>query len=305
VFEVLANSVLPVFAMAALGMVSQRFGVFSVREADTLSRFVYLIPMPILMFRLLVTADLTGFDRAVLLAYVGVEVALYAGATALFHHVFKRSFRESLMLGMATVFANHLLYLLPIAIFRFGELAATEMVTFVIIDVIVIYTGTLVLLDATSEGAAGAAAVAGRIVRNPQILAIAAGLVGNFLAVPLEGGLGVFAEFAGNAAAPASLFALGIVLASQNGWGDWRVVSTITLIKLVAFPLILAGLLLGPAGIDFADADMAILIGTAPSAVASFVLAIRYGVPARDVSMAVLVTTLLSIFSVSVVLQFM
>ncbi len=304
-FEILANSVLPVFAMAALGMLSQRIGFFSVKEADALSRFVYFIPMPILMFRLLATADLSGFNWTLLAAYVGVEATLYAGATALFYRLFKRSFRESLLLGVSTVFANHLLYLLPIAIFRFGEAAAAEMVTFVIADVIVIYTATLVLLDATSEGGAGPGAVTGRVVRNPQIIAIAAGLAGNFLSVPLDNGFGVFAEFAGDAAAPASLFALGIILASQQGPGDWRTVATITAIKLVAFPLVMTGLLLGPIGIGFADADMAILIATAPSAVASFVLAVRYRVPARDVSMAVLVTTLLSILSVSVVLQFM
>lgn len=301
--EALTNSVLPVFSVAALGMLSQRLGLFDSVQANTLSRFVYFITMPVLLFRLLAMADPEGYHWGLLGSYIGVELAIYAGSFVLFRTVFRRDFRQSLLLAMATVFANHILYLLPIAVFRFGESAAIEMVSFVIADIIVIYLGTMILLDVISDGGGGALAAAGRTLRNPQIWAIPAGIAASFLKMPLDNGIGVFLEFASGAAAPVSLFALGIMLTSLEGRSDWRIVGIITLIKLVIVPLAMALIVLNLLGFAFADADMGILIATAPSGVMSFVLAMRFGVPARDISMAVLVTTVLSVFSVAAVLQ--
>src|SRR5690606_36078690 len=122
--------------------------------------------------------DLSEFNWLLLGGYVAAELLIYAAGTALFHYGFKRGFRESFLLAHCAVFANHVLYLLPIAIYAFGEEAAAELVTFIAADLIVIYGGTLILLDATSgTGPVSPVATAGRMVRNPQIIAIAAGFV--------------------------------------------------------------------------------------------------------------------------------
>ena len=291
--------------MVAIGAAMRRFGVFSVSEANALSRFVYFIAGPVLLFRLIATADFASFNWATVGAYLASEIVIYAIGYVLFRHGFKRDPRESLLLAMSCVFANHVLYLLPIATFEFGEAKAAQIVTFIAGDLIVIYGGTLVLLDATAGGVEGGGlkAVAKRLVTNPQLISLVLGLLANAIGIRLGGGFATFATFLSGAASPVSLFALGIVLMAQSGLGDLRVSLSAVALKLLAMPAMMAVLLLVVARMPPSDAALALLVSSAPSGVMTFVLAIRYEIPAQDIGRAAMISTLLSTLTVALMLQ--
>ncbi len=302
-FEAFLNAVLPVFVMVCLGALAKWRGYFAVTEANALSRFVYFIAGPVLLFRLIVDTDFARFNFLQIGVYLAVEIVVYALAYLLFRRVFRRSVPESLLLAMSTVFANHVLYLLPIATYAFGEDRASAIVTFIAGDLFVIYGGTLLILDATSPGGASLRAVAGRMVSNPQVIALLAGLAANLMGFRLAGGFQVFAQFLGGAASPVSLFALGIVLVAHKGLGDLRVSLSAVALKLLAVPALAAFLLLIVLGQPVEDVALTLLIASAPSGVMTFVLAIRYDVPAQDIGRAAMLSTLLSAFTVSAMLQ--
>lgn len=304
-FDALFSSVLPIFALVAVGAFLRAFNVFSVAEASALSRFVYFVAGPVLLFRLIATADLDQFNWLLIAAYLMAEIVVYAVGYLVFRRLFRRDVRESLLLAMSCVFANHVLYLLPIATYEFGEARAAQIVTFIAGDLVVIYGTTLMLLDATAPGASGAkaGAVAKRMAANPQLIALALGMVANLTGWQLQGGFGVFASFVSGAASPVSLFALGIVLMAQKEIGDLRVSLSATALKLIAMPAMLGAILLLGFGVPLEDAALALLISSAPCGVMTFVLAIRYEIPAHDIGRAALISTLLSTLSVSVMLQ--
>lgn len=303
--DALLNSVLPIFAVVGLGYLSGRFGWFDLAGAEALSRFVYFAAVPALLFRLLATADTSLFDWALIGGYIGTEAVLYAAGFLVFRYGFGRTLHEAILLGMASVFTNHLLYLLPIATFRFGDPVAAQMITFVIVDSVVVYGGTLVLLDLTGAGGHGPAGrtTLGRLIRNPQLLGIAAGALAGFLGVPLDNGLGTFVEFLGGAAAPASLFALGVILMAQTGPTDFRVPLTVSALKLAAMPALMGGLLFFAMAPPPPGAGLALLVAAGPSGILPFVLAVRHALPAREVSMAVMLSTVVSLVTVAFVLQ--
>lgn len=302
--DALFNSVLPIFAVVGLGYLFGRLGWFDLTAAQALSRFVHYAAVPVLLFRLLATADTSLFDWALVGSYLGTELVIYAGAFLVFRFVFRRPLHEAILLAMASVFANHLLYLLPIATFRFGEAVAAQMITFVVVDSIVIYGGTVVLLDLTGAGDPPEGTTSlGRLVRNPQLLAIAAGVVANIVGVPLDNGFGTFVRFLGGAAAPVSLFALGIVLMAQAGRTDFRVALTVSLLKLALMPAVVAGFAFGVFAVNPVAAGQALLVAAAPSGILPFVLAVHHRLPARDISMAVMLSTVASLFTVAFVLQ--
>lgn len=304
-FDAFFNSVLPVFAMVAIGALVKSRNLFSVNDANGLSRFVYFIAGPALLYRLIATADLSQFNWLLVAAYLAAEIVIYVTGYVVFRMGFRRGVRESLLLAMSCVFANHVLYLLPIATYQFGEARAAAIVTFIAGDLVVIYGTTLLLLDATAEGPGRGriAAVARRMATNPQLIALALGLAANALQVPLTGGFAVFASFLSGAASPVSLFALGIVLVAQRGVGDLRVSFTAAAFKLIAMPAALAAILLLGFRLDLQSSALALLIASAPSGVMTFVLAIRYDIPAQDIGRAALISTLLSTLSVSLMLQ--
>jgi hypothetical protein len=305
VFDAFINSVLPVFAMVGLGALCRYFRWFAVPEANALSKFVYFIAGPVLLFRLISTVDLNQFNWLMIASYLIAEIIVYVLAYLLFRRVFRRDVRESLLLGMTSVFANHVLYLLPIAIYQFGEARAAAIVTFIAGDLIVVYGATLLLLDATAGGPGGTSVVgvARRMATNPQLIALALGLIAKVLNIPIGGGFAVFAQFLSSAASPTSLFALGIVLMSQQGLGDLRVSLAAAGLKLLAMPAAAAFLLLVVFRQPMDSAGLTLLISSAPSGVMTFVLAMRYNVPSENVGRAVLISTLLSTVSVSLMLQ--
>ncbi len=303
-FDAFLNSVLPVFAMVAIGAAMKGFNIFSVNEANALSRFVYFIAGPVLLFRLIATADFALFDFVQIGAYLAAEIVVYILGYLLFRYVFRRGVRECILLAMSCVFANHVLYLLPIATYEFGEARAAAIVTFIAGDLIVIYGATLLLLDATAEGTGGGiGSVLKRMATNPQLIALAAGLAANAVGLQPTGGFAVFANFLSGAASPVSLFALGIVLMSQKDIGDLRVSFSAAALKLVAMPAALVAILLWGFRVPLEEAALVMLISSAPSGVMTFVLAIRYDIPAADIGRAALISTLLSVVSVSMMLQ--
>jgi malonate transporter and related proteins len=305
VFDAFTNSVLPVFAMVGLGALAFALKVFSVSQADTLSRFVYFFAGPVLLFRLIATADFASFNLLQIGAYLVAEFIVFGLAYTICRHGFRRDVRESLLLAMTSVFANHVLYLLPIATYQFGEARAAAIVTFIAGDLIVLYGALLILLDATDPTLNGAsiAGVARRMATNPQLIALALGLLTNLIGIPIGGGFAVFAQFLSGAASPVSLFALGIVLMSQRGIGDLRVSLSVTALKLLVMPAVLTLFLLFILRIDMNEAGLALLIASAPSGVMTFVLAMRYGIPSQDIGRATMFATLFSTLSVSVMLQ--
>ncbi len=304
-FDALLNSVLPVFAMVGIGALCRYFGWFAQSEANALSKFVYFIAGPVLLFRLVSTVDLAQFNVLFIGSYLLAEMIVYVLAYLLFRRVFRRDVRESILLGMTSVFANHVLYLLPIAIYQFGEERAATIVTFIAGDLVVIYGATLMLLDATEpgKGRASVAGVAGRMATNPQLIALALGLCAKALNIPIGGGVAVFAQFLSGAASPASLFALGIVLMSQRAMGDLRISFAAAGLKLIAMPAVAAALLLLVFRQPVESAGLTLLISSAPCGVMTFVLALRYNVPSENIGRAVLIATLLSTVSVSLMLQ--
>lgn len=306
-FDALINSVLPIFAITGLGMILARAGVFDSAAAGIINRFVFYLAMPVLMFRLLANIHVEDFNWAVIGSYFAVELVLYVVGAVLFRLVFRRGLKESLLLAMAIIFVNHLMFVLPISVAEFGIAASAPIAAIVALDIVVFYAGMVVVLEVLGADAqaSGVKNISRRLIRNPQIWAIIAGVLASFFHLTPMGGLKVFTDFVGNAAAPCSLFALGVVLAVQKGQGSWLVPWLLTLIKLAVMPVLAFVLLISGLGLNLSVAGPALLVAAGPVGAMPFVLALQYGEPVEEIARAILISTLLSLVTISLVLQFL
>ena len=299
--DILFSSVLPFFSVVAIGFVVGRAGVFDDAEAAALNRFVFLIALPVLGFRLLATADFGRFDWSALAAYAGVELAVYAAGFTLARRIFGRGVRESLLIGMACIFSNQVFLVLPIAVAVIGEDAAMPITGVITVDLLLFYVGTMLLLEAIGEGgaAAGATRLGRNLVRNPQILAVIAGMSVSLAGVSLAPGIDLFTGFVAATAAPVSLFALGIVLAGLEGRGDYVVAAAITAAKLVVVPALVATLFLRLLSVAPAWQSPLLMVAAGPVGAMPFVLAIQYKVPPGAVAGALVLSTIAALFTVT------
>ncbi len=168
---VFLDAVLPIFAVVVLGFAFSRGGIFDSNAAAAVNRFVFYAALPVMLFRLIATAPVETFEWPLLAAYACAELLLYVLGFLIARFGFGRSRTESLLIGMATGFANHAFFVLPIAQRLYGKQAAVPVVGVITVDSVVFFAGVVLILEATSEAARGLSPLhlLKLFSRNPQI----------------------------------------------------------------------------------------------------------------------------------------
>jgi malonate transporter and related proteins len=298
------NPILPVFAILGFGMLMAKRGIFDAVAAGILNRFVFFIGAPALLFSLLNKASIAEFEWRVLLLYFVSEIAIYAGGAALARFVYKRAWRESLLLGMTACFVNHVFFVLPMARVLYGDAASAPIAAIITVDSVLIFALTVVGLELSVPGVHSARKVLFMLLKHPLLQAIAAGVGVNLWGIPLHAGVNTFANFVGAAASPVALFALGIILVSSAAQGLDKAALAVTGLKVVAHPLLAwvlfsslsfsSGATANPAWIS-----SALLVAAGPCGAMPFVLALQYRIPVATIARAIAYSTLISLVTLA------
>lgn len=295
----LLNGVLPVFGIGAVGYFLGLRGTFDFNMAMALNKFVMFVAMPALGFQLLSTAPLSDFDFAMLGGYFVTEVLMYAAGFAIGRWVFKTDVMEAALIGLAIALTNHVLFVLPIAITLFGEDAVTPIVSIISMDGVLVFSGSLILMDVLSSKDASLGRTIGKIIRNPPLIGMALGFAAGLLSLPVPKGLNAFVTFLSSAASPVLLFALGIILSQKAATDRPMLPVVVTGVKLVAHPLLAWVLFAGILKIVPEVRNPAMMVAAAPCGVMAFMLALNYGVRADAISRAILYSSIGSLVTVT------
>lgn len=299
----LADPILPIFMAMLLGYGMRLTGFFEVATAQAINRFVFYVAMPALIFKLVASLAFSAADWPTVLTYLGTEAVVYIGVAVVAKLVFRRSAEEALLIGMAAGFVNHLMFVLPIAQGLHGDAAGRPIAALVFIDILVFCLSVLAmdLLKARSSqgnGAYGLSKVSVMLAKNPIVISTAVGLFAAFNRDMVPSGVFTYANFAAGAAAPAALFALGVILADQPlrplGGLTWFTVG----VKLLVHPALFA-LASGVVVMQPTWQQLGFLVAAGPCGAMPFVIALQYGIKPTTIAKAVLVSTVLSLLSLS------
>ena len=294
--HVLTHNILPVFAMLALGFVMGRLGTAKQEEARTLNRIAFMVLQPPLIFMLLTGLDLPAVRFDAIGIYFLVEVIAFTSAFALARIVFACETAEAFLLGMCVVFVNSLLYIWPISTLIYGEEGARPISAIVALDASVSFAFFIIGIELI-KGGRGVAGALPKLVRNPVLITIVLSLVLNVARVPIPDPLLTAARFAGAAAAPLTLFALGVVLSAARLTPSPPVVA-ISAMKLLVFPLLVwAGFLALSPGNPWQDQFL--LNAGGPAGAMAFSLALLHGVRTDRIAPVIIWTSVLSLLTLA------
>jgi len=134
VLETLTSSILPVFAILALGFVMGKTNQASVIEARSLNRIAFIVMQPCLIFPLMANLNFSDLEPLALALYAANEIIVFSISYMIARHLFKREHLESYLLAMAMIFVNSLLYIWPISFLIYGEQAALPITAIVAWD---------------------------------------------------------------------------------------------------------------------------------------------------------------------------
>ena len=297
--EVLLDGVLPIFAIVVIGYALGKRGIFDKNSAAVINKFVFLVAIPALGLHLIANAPFSLFDWRMIIGFFLSELAIYALGAFTAHFLFKCELKESILLGLAASFGNHILYVLPIAISLFGEDATLAFVAIIAVDSILIFGSTIVIIELMTAKNSLWADISKKIFLNPPLISMLLGIFLVIFNVKIPNGFNIFLNFVGDVAAPSALFSLGIILSQISGLGRIGPALSISTFKLIVHPLFALIILVSISGLTLTQAKIPMIAAAAPCGTMAFVLALHYGVRTDAIVPAILLTTIGSVLSVT------
>lgn len=294
--EIATNIIAPIFIVVGISvLVDRQFDI----DPRALSRLVIYLFTPFLIFEGIANSDLSAGEAgqlitlaivpSVLVAVAAWQVARLAG--------FDRRLQSAFVLASTLINAGN--YGVPLNRFAFGAEGEERALLFFVATAIVSYTLGIYL---ASLGKASARRALLNVFTVPLPYAAALAVAVNVGQIDLPLALDRSVSLLSAAAIPSMLVILGVQLSRASIRGQIRVVLMASGMRLVVAPLIGFGLavLIGAGGLT---RQVAIVQMGMPTAVISGVLATEFGADSEVVTATILVDTLLSMFTLSVVLS--
>jgi predicted permease len=139
-------------------------------------------------------------------------------------------------------------------------------------------------------------ATAGGVLRNPIVVSVMAALAWSTLGLPVPGAVRRTLELLGASSPPLALFCLGGSLATFRVAGAMGEVAWTLVLKLAVLPLLVWGLCI-LIGLGPLETAVAVTSAALPTGANAFMLARRYRTGAERSGATVLVSTVISVFT--------
>lgn len=304
----------PIYLCIAVGYACVRWKVFGRTDMRVLGQFVIQIGLPALLFSALATRPLGDVWRpGYLLAYAGGSLLLAVLGLWCARSVFKKSLTECAYIVMGMTCSNSGYVGYPLMLLTFGSLGGVVLALNLLVENIIMLPLLMALADLGAQGGRAGQTMARtlwqtaqRLVRNPMILAILAGLVVSATGVHMPDVVKRTVSLFSGATGGLALFIIGGNLVGLTMTGMRLQVSAIAVGKLVLHPFAVAiALALLPAfGLPDVTGDLrlaALLSAAMPMLGIYSLLAQRHGHEGFTAA-ALLGTTAASFFSISLLL---
>ena len=294
------NATVPVFLLMLLGLFFRKINLFDDAFVNKANKFVFTVPLPVLVFKDLATADFaSSWDTSFVVFCFLVTVASIFIAfllSLLFRkncsqgEFIQASYRSSAaLLGIAliqNIYGNA--GMAPLMII--GSVPLYNIMAVVVLEVFKSSDHGIsqkVILH-TLKG----------IITNPIILGIAAGIIWSLLKIPMPDMLSKTVTHIANLATPLGLMAMGASFSIEKSLGNIKPVLVCTFMMLVGFASLFLPIAIK---LGFRDSQLIailVMLGSATT-VSSFVMAKNMGHDGVLSSGVVMLTTCFSAFTLT------
>lgn len=294
----------PIFFIIFLGFLAVKAKLMRFEETRALGLFVIHFALPALLFRALAQRPAAQLLDPTLITHYGagsVLVFILIGFVMLKRH----RVQKATALAVGTALSNSAFMGFPIAEEVFGPDAAGMLAVYVFVENLILVP----LLLTVAELGSGREGhwisliydIPSRLIKNPLVLAMVAGVVFSTLQIPLIGAPARAINLLSEASAPTALFYIGCSLAGLRLNGQRFDIGIITFSKLILHPSsVFLTFLLFPVH-DAETIKAASLNAAMPMATIYPLLGQRYG--QEGIASAILVvSTVLSFISISALL---
>ena len=299
-------ALLPVVILIAIGFIAGRSGLIRAESVKYLSKLVFTIFLPPMLFRTMVNVQPENLQGKPLLAYVIGMALMYA---VMFFAAGRN--RRAAVLALAASYSNTVMIGIALIQFAYGAQGVAVLLALVAVhSLIMLSLATVVLELVTLKEKSGEQGHPARIMatsiantlKQPMIFPIILGLLYAQTSLGIPAVIDKPLQLLGNAFSPMAVILVGITLANTRVGEHLRVALALAALKNVAHPCAVAviGWVLGVQGLPLA---VMIVAASLPIGANVFLFAQRYETALPEVTAAVAVSTAVALVSVAVVLS--
>ena len=239
-FEHIVALTAPLFILIMLGYGLTRWARWPRPVSDALTRFVFSIAIPALLFRLMSDfSRLPPVDPRLLIAYFGSCFVVFVIGRVIASRVFRMDGVSQSVFALGGIFANNVLLGVPLAKITLGEASIPVVSLVIVFNSLTLWTLATVSVEWARHRTmswSGYVQAATAVLTNPVVASILLGAAWGLAALPLPGVVDATLELLSHAAVPLSLIALGMGLAEYRISEGFRVSATICALKLLVQP---------------------------------------------------------------------
>lgn len=294
----------PIFALMAFGYAAVRFALFPAAGVKSLIAFVNNFATPCLLFHSISTSDFrSAFNLGIICPYYFGAIVCFVVGIIIAQRVFGNRPGESVAVGFSGTFTNTVLVGLPIMTRAYGPESLPVTLSIIGLHGAILLTVGMVTMELVKRDGQPLGktllVAARRVLSNPLIWGIAAGIIGSLLEIRLIEPAEAFFVMMAQAVVPVALFGIGGALVEFKLSENWKQALVASLIKLILHPAIAYVLMIWVLHVPFEIARYGILLSAMPSGVNIYVFATYYD---RGVSVAtntILIATVLSAVTIT------
>ncbi|MFT3733666.1 MAG: AEC family transporter [Rhodocyclaceae bacterium] len=295
-----AELTLPLFILIALGYALMRWGHWPKVVADALTRFVFALALPALLFHTMCDMSrLPPVDMRVLVAFFGSCLIVFAIGRLVAARFFALDGVSGSVFALGGVFSNNAMLGIPLARELIGPAAMPSVALVLIFNALTLWTLVTISVEWAKHGAPsleGFGKTAKNVITNPLIVGILSGALVGLMGWPIPKVIDAPISMLAQAAAPLSLIALGMGLAEFGVRSGWQHSAAISTLKLVVQPLVI-WLLARLMGLPTVETQAVVLLGSIAVGANVYLMSRQFKVMEGAVASALVLTTVLSVVS--------
>jgi len=273
------RTILPIFILIGIGLLSRKTGVLQSGDERVLSSYVYYFALPALLFINLAETTFTRETLQFMLAGI-IPVLIVIPFYWVIRVIWRFSKNTLYLLILSTIFGSTAFFGIPFIMFAFptdqGEhLAILSVVSISPVSItIAITTLELYKLGKTTIWK-GLHQVVKKLSTNPLILSILSGIVITFIGIEIPTPLSKSLHMLGSTTTIIAIFMLGVFLYGRRYTNITKAL-TLSLLRIIILPVV-ALLITKMFNLPNIERTILVLMHSVPVAISMIILSERYG----------------------------
>lgn len=295
----------PLFMLAILGYSLIRWGKWNKSVADGLTKFVFSVALPAMLFRMMCNfSKQPPVDARLLVAFFGSCLIVFVVGRVLGSKVFKLDGTSGSVFALGGIFSNNVMLGIPVATVALGEAALPSVALVLVFNGLILWTLVTVSVEWSRNGSLtvkGFAQTARNVLTNPLIIGIISGTLFSLTGYDLPAVIDQPVSMLGQIAAPMSLVALGMGLAEYRIRDGWQISSAICVLKLILQPMVVWALAL-MLNLPPMETQVVVLLGSMAVGVNVYLMSRQFNVIVGPAASSMVISTVLSAITTPLIL---